>query len=76
MKMLINNLKQLTNDLEALDVGLHVYKVKLDDGEDTVVLPEPKKPLPKDWTAVSKEDCYNAIRFNCSSGLLEYLKNK
>ncbi len=76
----IDSLIRHAEDLQAIHAGLYVYKVR-DNGEETVVLPYPykeifKKELPKNWNLVSKEDCYNAIKFNCNAGLLEHLNRK
>ena len=73
-KISIDSLTRHIADLECLHAGLYVYKVRLDDGEDTVVLPEKKNPLPKNWEEVSKEDCLNAAKFNCNAYLLDLLK--
>jgi len=62
-------------DLEGLQANLFVYKVKLDDGEDTVVMPFKKDKLPSNWRQVDREECYNAIRFNATAGLLRHLNN-
>lgn len=70
----IDSLVRHVEDLQAIHSGMFVYKVRTKKGENTVVSHNPLKAL-EDFI-VSKEDCYNAIRFNCGSGLLEYLKNK
>ena len=59
-------------DLECIQAGLYVYKIRDKDEEITAVYP--CKQNKKGWEEVSKEDCYNAIKFNCNAGLLEYLK--
>ena len=59
-------------DLECIQAGLYVYKIRNKDEEITAVYP--CKQNKKGWEEVSKEDCYNAIKFNCNAGLLEYLK--
>lgn len=69
----IDSLTRHVVDLECLHAGLFVYKIRLDDGEDTVVLSEKKHPLPKNWQETTKEDCLNAIKFNCNSYLLQIL---
>jgi hypothetical protein len=77
----IKSLARHFKDLVNIHAGLIVYKVKLEDGEDTVVFPYTYeaiycKKLPETWHRVTKEEAYNAVRFNCGSGLLEYLKTK
>jgi len=72
----IKSMGRHVTDLECLEAGLFVYKVMIGEDEDTVVLPYAKKgKLPKNWRVVTKEECYNAIRFNSTSGLLKHLTN-
>ncbi|MDA3802366.1 MAG: hypothetical protein PF488_00505 [Patescibacteria group bacterium] len=68
----IDSLARHVADLECLHAGLFVYKVRTKDGEATEVFTK-KQPLKKGWTEVNKEESYNAIKFNCNSGLLRYL---
>ncbi len=75
----VDSLVRHAEDLQAIHAGLYVYKVR-DNGEETVVLHYPyeevfKGKLPDNWELTTKEDCYNAIRFNCGSGILEHLKD-
>jgi hypothetical protein len=72
----IQSMLRHVQDLECLHVGLKVYKVKLDDGEDTVVLPYPPDKLEDNWTECSVEETLNAIRFNTGSYMLKHLKTK
>jgi len=72
----IQSLLRHVQDLECLHVGLKVYKVKLSDGEDTVVLPEPPKVLPDNWSECDIESSLNAIRFNTGAYLLKHLQTK
>jgi len=71
----IQSMLRHVQDLECLHAGLFVYKVKLEDGEDTVVMPFKKDKLPSNWRQVDREECYNAIRFNATAGLLRHLNN-
>ena len=68
----IQSMLRHVQDLECLHAGLFVYKVKLEDGEDTVVMPH--KVDKKGWVEVKKEEALNAVKFNCNSYLLELLK--
>lgn len=70
----IQSMLRHVQDLECLHAGLYVYKVKLEDGEDTVVMPFKEKRPPNNWTEVSKEECLNAIKFNVNAYLLNLLK--
>ena len=73
----IQSLNRHVEDLNAIEAGQYVYKVMGFHGEHTLIYDEPNKKLDEFGARVSKEDCYNAIRFNCGAGLLEYLrKNK
>jgi len=77
----IDSLTRHIKDLECLHAGLLVYKVRLEDGEETVVLPYTykeiyKEPLPDNWTLTNKEEALNAIKFNCNSYLLNLLKEQ
>ena len=72
----IDSLVRHVEDLQAIHAGLYVYKVRGFNGENTIVNDKPIKELEKFGARVTKEDCYNAARFNCGAGLLEYLKNK
>ncbi len=68
----IDSLVRHTEALQAIHAGLYVYQVKIDDKEITIMNNKQLKELEK--FRVKKEDCYNAIRFNATAGLLEYLK--
>lgn len=69
----LDSLTRHVKDLECLQAGLYVYKVRDDDGEYTVVLPERKTKLKKNEKEVTKAECYCAIRFNAMAGLLKHL---
>ena len=71
----IQSLNRHVEDLNAIEAGQCVYKLMGFHGEKTLIYDEPVKTLEDYGARVTKEDCYNAIRFNCGSGLLEYLKN-
>lgn len=71
----VQSLLRHVHDLECIHSGLYVYKIKGLHGENTLVYTEPNKKLDEFGSRVSKDDCYNSIRFNCGAGLLEYLKN-
>ena len=71
----IQSLNRHVEDLNAIESGYYVYKAKDKNGERTVVSKKPIKLLDDTGLRVSKSDCYNAIKFNCNAGLLEYLKN-
>lgn len=72
----IQSLVRHVEDLQAIQAGLYVYKVKGFDGENTVVSIHPIEELEETGARVSKDDCYNAARFNCTAGLLEHLKKE
>jgi len=71
----IQSLNRHVEDLNAIQAGQYVYKIKDFGGEHTFIYDEPQIVLDKFGARVTKEDCYNAVRFNCGAGLLEYLKN-
>jgi hypothetical protein len=60
-------------DLQALEAGYKVYKVRDEDGEKTVYS---KLTTVNKGVKVDKEETVNAIRFNCASYLLQHLKEK
>jgi len=68
----IQSLIRHTKDLEAIHAGYYVYKVRDKEEEKTVVSIKPLKAFK--YCEVTKEECLNAIRFNCGSYLLEELK--
>lgn len=80
----IDSMTRHVVDLEALEAGLYVYKARYideegEEAEETHVFPYSfeetfNEPLPENWEIVSKEDCYNAIRFNATAGLLKLLR--
>lgn len=72
----IDSLIRHTEELQQIHAGLCVYHIRDFQGERTIVSIKPLKDLEKFGARVNKDDCYNAIRFNCGAGLLEYLKNK
>jgi len=72
----IQSLVRHVEDLQAIESGLFVYKVKTPQGEKTVYLIKPNKIFDRLKYRVSKEEAYNAARFNITAGLLEHLKNK
>jgi len=72
----IDSLVRHAEDLQAIHAGLFVYKVRGFKGERTIVSTKMLKELEGFGARVSKEDAYNAIRFNSTAGLLEYLKTK
>ena len=67
----IDSLTRHVADLECLEAGLFVYKERSVFGERTVVSVKPIKGKEKEL--VTKEEAYNAIRFNAMSGLLKHL---
>lgn len=70
----IQSLNRHVEDLNAIEAGQYVYKIKGFHGEHTLTYDEPNKKLDDFGARITKEDCYNAIRFNCGSGLLEHLR--
>lgn len=66
-------------DLQALHAGLVVLEIRSKQGVDKVYYDLskniPYKPK-KDETVkiINKEECLNAIKFNCNAYLLDYLK--
>jgi len=74
-KVSLDSLVRHTEDLQAIYSGLIVIKEKVKGKEITRYL-QPEEPPYKSDNAemVSEEDCVNAIRFNCSSYLLQHLK--
>jgi hypothetical protein len=80
----IDSLIRHAEDLQAIHAGYTVVKIRHNDEEITEYI----KPVIKGdltfssistprgaiVTEVTKEDCYNAIKFNCNAGLLEHLK--
>jgi len=82
----IDSLVRHVEDLQAIQAGYTVVKIR-HDGKETTELIKPvvkgdltfshiSTPKGAIVTEVTKEDCYNAARFNCGAGLLEHLKNK
>jgi len=77
-KVSIDSLVRHVEDLLAIQSGYAVIKVRNEDGENTIYLRDGQTINVSDKEEIiniTKEDCYNAIRFNCGSGLLEHLKN-
>lgn len=75
----IDSMVRHVEDLCAIHAGYTVVKIRNEQSETTVYLQEGQTINVSDKEEViyvTKEDCYNAIRFNCGSGLLEHLKNK
>lgn len=72
-KTSIDSLIRHAEELQAIEAGLYVYRVRIDNGEKTVMSIKPLKAL--ESFRISKDDCYNAIRFNAMAGLLEHLRN-
>ena len=82
----IQSLIRHAEDLQAIHEGYTVVKIRHNDEETTEYI----KPVIKGdltysslstprgaiVTEVTKEDCYNAIKFNCNAGLLEYLRKQ
>ena len=70
----IQSLIRHVEDLNAIQAGQYVYKIKDFHGEHTLIYDEQNKKLDDFGARITKEDCYNAIRFNCGAGLLEHLR--
>lgn len=68
-KISIDSMVRHVTDLEAIQAGYYVVKYRDGDKETTEYLTF----KPKEGKIVSKEDCYNAIRFNATAGLLKHL---
>ena len=80
----IDSLTRHVKDLEALEAWMYVYKIRsIEWIENTVFLFD---ELDIDYAmsnnknivsidTVIKEDCINAIKFNCNAYMLELLKN-
>lgn len=77
-KTSLESLVRHVEDLQAIYSGLVVVKEIVKNKERTHYLQPNELPLITDnkVSVISEEDCYNAIRFNCGSGLLEYLRKK
>lgn len=75
----VQSLVRHTEDLQALEAGYNVFKLRDDKGEKTIYTKNKKKTeeFQKDirYLEVDKEETANAIRFNTSSYLLQILKD-
>lgn len=75
-KISIDSLVRHAEELQAIDAGYYVYRVRGFNGESSIIRETPDKNLEGFGARVSKEDVYNAIRFNAGAGLLKLLKTK
>lgn len=58
------------HDLQALEAGYLVYKVKTKSGEQTIYTKEPLN----EGKPINAEETANAIKFNCNAYILDLLK--
>lgn len=68
----LDSMSRHLEDLLAIHSWYYVYKIRTENWEETKV--SINKIAWLEDCLVSKEDCYNAVRFNASSGLLQYLR--
>ena len=72
----IQSMVRHIEDLQAIEAGYRVFKVKHFGGEETIYSPDITDYVEiMKGQEVTKEDCYNAIRFNADAGKLQHLKD-